>query len=57
MFPVEEVCGGKGQIDKYLSSSLYLAFLIIIHGVLDFPHGHVQGSRSLKRGGVPMETG
>jgi hypothetical protein len=50
MFPVEEFCGGKGLIDKYLSSSLYLAFLIIIHG-------HLQGSRSLRRGGVLMETG
>jgi hypothetical protein len=37
MFPVEEVCGGKGLIDKYPSSFLYLAFLVIIHGALDFP--------------------
>jgi hypothetical protein len=34
MFPVEEVCGGKGLIDKYPSSSLYLVFLVIIHGAL-----------------------
>jgi hypothetical protein len=34
MFPVEEVCGGKGLIDKYPSSSLYLAFLVIIHEAL-----------------------
>jgi hypothetical protein len=53
MFPVEEVCGDKGLIDKYPSSSLCLAFLIIIHGALDFPQEHMQGSRSLRRGGGP----
>jgi hypothetical protein len=34
MFPVEEVCGGKGLIDKYPSSSLYLIFLVITHDSL-----------------------
>jgi hypothetical protein len=57
MFPVEEVCGGKGLIDKYLSSSLYLAFLVIIHGTLDFPQGHLQCSLSLRGAGVLIETG
>jgi hypothetical protein len=57
MFPVEEVCGGKGLIDKYPSSSSYLASLIIIHGALDFPQWHLQGSRSLRRGEFLMETG
>jgi hypothetical protein len=57
MIPVEEVSGGKGLIDKYLSSSLYLAFLVIIHGALGFPQGHLQGSRSLRRGGFLTETG
>jgi hypothetical protein len=57
MFPVEEVCGGKRLIDKYLSSFLFLAFLVIIHGALGFPQGHLQGSWSLRRGGVLMETG
>jgi hypothetical protein len=33
MFPAEEICGGKGLIDKFPSSSLYLAFLVIIHGL------------------------
>jgi hypothetical protein len=56
MFPAEEVCGGKGLIDKYLSFSLYMAFLIIIHGALGFPQGHLQGSRSLRRGGVLTKT-
>jgi hypothetical protein len=32
---------------------LCLAFLIIIHGALDFPQEHMQGSRSLRRGGGP----
>jgi hypothetical protein len=36
---------------------LYLAFLVIIHGALGFPRGHLQGSRSLRRGGVLTETG
>jgi hypothetical protein len=44
MFPVEEICDGKGLTDKYPSSSLYLAFLVITHGALDFPQGHLQGS-------------
>jgi hypothetical protein len=57
MFPVEEVYGGKGLIDKYPSSSLYLAFLGIIHGALDFPQGHLQGNRSPRRRGVLTETG
>jgi hypothetical protein len=43
MFPAEEVCGGKELIDKCPSSSLYLAFLIIIYGALGFPQGHLQG--------------
>jgi hypothetical protein len=51
MFLVEEVCGGKGLIDKYPSSSLYLAFLVIIHGAQGIPQGHLQGSRRLRRGG------
>jgi hypothetical protein len=41
------------MIDKYPSSSLYLAFLVKIHGALYFPQGHVQGSRNLRRGGGP----
>jgi hypothetical protein len=53
MFPVGEVCGGKGLVDKCPSSSLSLIFLVIIHGALDFP----QGSGSLGRGGVLTETG
>jgi hypothetical protein len=57
MFPVEEVCGGKGLIDKYPSPSLYSAFLVIIHRDLGFPQGHLQGSWSLKRGGVFTEPG
>jgi hypothetical protein len=51
MFPVEEVCGGKGLRDKSLFSSF------IIHGALGFPQGHLQGSRSLRIGGVLAETG
>jgi hypothetical protein len=57
LFPVEEVCGDKGLLGKYSSCSLYLAFLIITHGALDFPQGHLQGNRSLRRGGVLTETG
>jgi hypothetical protein len=57
MLPVEEVCGGKGLIDKYPSPSLYLTFLVIIHRALDFLHGHLQVSWSLRREGVLMETG
>jgi hypothetical protein len=56
MFPVEEVCGGKGLVDEYPSSSLYLAFLVIIHGALGFTQRHLQGSWSLRRGGVLTET-
>jgi hypothetical protein len=56
MFPNEEVCGGKGLRDKCPSYSLYLAFLVIIHGPLGFPQGHLQGSGSLRRGGVLTET-
>jgi hypothetical protein len=52
MLPVEEVCGSKGLINKYLSSSLDLTFLIIIYGALGFPQGHLQGSWSLRRGRV-----
>jgi hypothetical protein len=40
MLPVEEVCGRKRLIDKYLPSSLYMAFLVIILGALGFPQGH-----------------
>jgi hypothetical protein len=43
---------------------LYLAFLgiingalVIMHGALGLPQGHLQGSWSLSRGGVLMETG
>jgi hypothetical protein len=57
MFSVEEVCSGKGLINKYLSFSLYLAFLVIIHGALGFPQGHLQGSWSLRRREVLTETG
>jgi hypothetical protein len=56
MFPVWEVCGGKGLVDKYLSS-LYLTILVIIHWVLDLPQGHLQGCGGLRRGGVLTETG
>jgi hypothetical protein len=55
--PVEEVCGGKGLVDKSPSSFFYLAFLVIIHGALGFPQGHLQGSWSLRRVEVLMETG
>jgi hypothetical protein len=44
MFPFEEVCGGKGLIDKCPSSSLYLAFLVIIHDQL-FPSGISAGQQ------------
>jgi hypothetical protein len=57
MFPVEVVCSGKGLVDKCPSFSLYVAFLVIIHGALGFPQGHLQGSRSLRRGGFLTETG
>jgi hypothetical protein len=57
LFPVEEVCGGKGLIDKCPSFSLNLAFLVIIHGALGFLQGHLQGNGSLMRGGVLTETG
>jgi hypothetical protein len=57
MFPVEEICGSKELIERYASSSLYLAFLVIIHGTLGFLQGHLQGIRSLRRGGVLIETG
>jgi hypothetical protein len=30
MLPVEEVCCGKRQVDKYPSSSLYLTIWVII---------------------------
>jgi hypothetical protein len=50
MFPVEEVCGDKRMIDKYPSASLYLAFLVIIHGALGFSQGYLQGSRNLRKG-------
>jgi hypothetical protein len=42
-FPVEEVCGCKGLIDKFPPSSWYLAFLVITDGTLGFPQGHLQG--------------
>jgi hypothetical protein len=54
IFPVQEVCCGKELVDKYLSSSLYLAFLVTIHGALGFPHGHLQSSWSLGRGGSSL---
>jgi hypothetical protein len=57
MFPVEEVCGGKGLIDKCLPSSLYLAFLVIIHVDLGFLQGHLHASGNVRRGGVLTETG
>jgi hypothetical protein len=56
LFPVEEVYVGKGLVDKHLSSSLYMSFLVIIHGALGFPQGHLQGNWSLWRGRVLMET-
>jgi hypothetical protein len=56
MFPAEEVCICKGLLYKYLFSSLYLAFLVIIHVSLHFPQGHLQGSSSLRREGVLTET-
>jgi hypothetical protein len=57
MFPIEEVCGGKGPMDKYLSSSLNLTIWVITHWALGFPQGHLQGSGSQRRGGVLTETG
>jgi hypothetical protein len=57
MFPVEEICGSKGLVDKSPSSSLYLAFLVIIHKSLGFPQGHLQGRRGLRTGGVLTKTG
>jgi hypothetical protein len=57
MLPVVEVCGGRWLIEKYPSSSLYLAFLIIIPGTQDFTQGHLQGSWILRRGRILMESG
>jgi hypothetical protein len=56
MLPVKEVCGGKGLVDKY-PLSLYLTLQVIVHWALGFPQGSLQGSRSLRRGGVITETG
>jgi hypothetical protein len=56
MVPVQEACGGKGLVDKYLSS-LYLTILVIIHWMLDLPQGHLQGVGGLRRGGDLMGTG
>jgi hypothetical protein len=53
MFPDEEVCGSKELVDKSLSSSLYLAFLVIIHEPLGFP----QGQRESEERRVLVETG
>jgi hypothetical protein len=36
---------------------LHLAFLVIIHGALSFPQGHLEGRGGLRRGGVLKETG
>jgi hypothetical protein len=41
LLPVEEVCGGKGLVDKGPSFSLYLALLVRIHGALGFHQGHL----------------
>jgi hypothetical protein len=49
LFPGEEVCGGKGLVEKSPSFSFYLAFLVIIHEALGFPQGHLQGSGGLSR--------
>jgi hypothetical protein len=54
MFPVEEVCGGKGLVDECSPSSLYLTILVIIHWALNLPQEHLQGCR---REGVLAETG
>jgi hypothetical protein len=51
IFPIEKVCGGKGLIDKSLSSSLYLAFLVIIHGALGFPWASAGQRESEERRG------
>jgi hypothetical protein len=56
MFPVQEVCGGKGLVDKY-PSSLYLTILVIIYWALKLPQGHLQGGGGLRRGGVLTGTG
>jgi hypothetical protein len=42
MFSIEEVCGGKGLVEIYLSS-LYLIILIIMHWALDLPQGDLHG--------------
>jgi hypothetical protein len=34
-----------------------LTILVITHWALDLPQGHLQGSGSLRRGGVLAETG
>jgi hypothetical protein len=58
MFPVEEVCGGKG-LDRQISI-LLLLFGLPGHNTWGSglpPQRHLQGSRSLRRGGVLTETG
>jgi hypothetical protein len=56
MFLFQEVCGGKGLVDKYLSSSLCLAFLVQTQEALGLPQGHLQGSGSVRGGGFLVET-
>jgi hypothetical protein len=53
MFPVEEFCDGKGLVDKYPSSSLYVTVQVIIHWALGFPQGYLKGNGTLRRGGGP----
>jgi hypothetical protein len=57
IFPVEEVCGGKGMIDKCPFSSSWVGFQVIIHRALGLPRRHLQDSENLRQGGVLTETG
>jgi hypothetical protein len=52
-----EVCGGKGLIEKCVSSCLYLTILVLIYWTLDLLQGHLQCCGSLRISGVLVETG
>jgi hypothetical protein len=45
-FQFRRVSGGKGLVDEYLPSSLYLTMLVIIYWASDFSQRHLQGSGS-----------
>jgi hypothetical protein len=57
IFPNQEVCGGKGLVDKCPLSSLYLTILVMIHWSLGLPQKHLQGGGGLRRGEILTETG